>query len=111
MKTFSFSQEIITIVQISTTVSYFADPCLKCNDYDQAGYGYLKDSNDCGKYFICKVDKSGVSETLYHMSCPAGTMYNKLRANLGVPCVHISSDSDCINDEGDLVSGEEKLTE
>ena len=25
-------------------------------------------------------------------------MYNKRRANLGVPCVHIASDDKCIND-------------
>ena len=65
------------------------DPCYRCTDYDDQGFGFIDDPEKslCHVYWLCK-SVGGVNERSVRLECPPGTVYSAANSINGIPCVH-----------------------
>ena len=75
----------------TTTTSHTppVDPCYRCTDYDDQGFGFIDDPDNslCHVYWLCK-SVGGVNERSVRLECPPGTVYSAGSSINGIPCVH-----------------------
>ena len=80
-----------TSTTTTTTAAPGGDPCYRCTDYDDRGFGYINDTDPslCHVFWLCKTDPAtGINQRAIRQTCPPGTMYNSESSAYGIPCVH-----------------------
>ena len=67
------------------------DPCYRCTDYDEQGFGYINDTDPslCHVFWLCKHDRdTNTNQRAIRQECPPGTVYSSESSEYGIPCVH-----------------------
>ena len=94
----SFVDLVHSVANISAGLCYAAgatpdlnDPCYRCSDYDDAGFGFIGDANSslCHQYWLCNQDPyTKQNVRTIKRTCPPGTVYSSQSSVYGIPCVH-----------------------
>ena len=81
------------------------DPCYRCTDYDERGYGYINDTDPhlCHVFWLCSYDPvTRINQRAIRQECPPGTVYSSESSAYGIPCVHASqlNTTECVEHGG-----------